>query len=79
MTRCHICDADTPDAHEPLLCGSCCDDRVARIIEDLARLDVTAAADLASRLGVPQPWIVKAARSAGRVVWPEGRAREVAR
>lgn len=43
MTRCHICDADAPDAHEPLLCGSCCDDRVARIIEDLARLDVTAA------------------------------------
>lgn len=79
MTRCHICDADAPDAHEPILCGSCCDDRVARIIEDLARLDVTAAAVLAGRLGVPQPWVVKAALGAGRVAWPDGQDRTVAR
>ena len=55
MTRCHICDAIAMDAHEPLLCGSCCEDRVARIVADLAHLDVTEGADLAARIGVPFP------------------------
>lgn len=66
MTRCHICSTDTVDAHEPTLCAACCEDRVHRIVTDLAALSIRDAAEIADRLDAVPGDVTRLALLAGR-------------